>query len=127
MASIKDTYPIIMNGTSLTFFPTSWERSSNKIQTVNQSEGGRDIIQAVRYDKMSISASFVIADYAWVQFFEQLNELDSFKVKEYSPRDNAYVERTMRIEGFSDSMRRKSETIDGVKGVWEISFTLEEF
>lgn len=127
MASIKETFPIIMNGTSLTFFPTSWQRTPQKLQNVNQSEGGRDIVQNIRINKMNISASFVIADYDWVQFFETLNELDSFVLKEYEPKTNAYGERTVRMTDFSDVMRRKSEEIDGVNGVWEISFSLEEF
>lgn len=127
MASIKTEYPIIMNATELPFFPTSWERTPNKIQNINQSEGGRDIIQRIRSDKMTISASFAIADYTWVQFFEQLNELDSFIVKEYSPRLNDYREMTCRMEGLSLSIRRKSQELSDIFGVWDISFTLEEF
>lgn len=125
--SIKSDYPIIMNDTELPFFPTSWERSPNKIQNTNQSEGGRDIIQKIRSDKMSISASFAIADANWARFFEELNELDALEVKEYSPRLNAYRTMTCRMEGFSISARRKSEELNGIYGVWDISFTLEEF
>ena len=125
--SINDEFPTIMNGTEIPFSPSTWERTPNKIQNLNQSEGGRDIIQKIRSDKMSISVSYAIADYVWVQFFEQLNELDSFVVREYSPRLNGYRDMTCRMEGFTDNTRRKSQKLASVKGIWEVSFTLEEF
>lgn len=122
-----DRYPIIMNGTTLPFFPTTWQRTPKKIQTTNQSEGGRDIVQVARSNKMTISATFALADVTWVTFFENLKELDSFTLREYSPRLNDYEERTVRIEDYSDSPRRKSEKLEGVTGVWDVSFTIEEF
>ena len=126
MAGIND-YPIYLNGTALTFFPTSWQRTPQKLQNKNQSEGGTDIVQNIRTDKMVISAEFALADYTWVQFFEGLNLLDSFVLKEYDPRLNAYKERTVQMVDFSDSLRRKSNDISAVLGIWDVSFTLEEF
>lgn len=126
MASLND-YPIKLNGTALPFFPTNWQRTPNKIQNKNTSEGGTDILQRVRSDKMSISASFVLADATWVKFFEDLNELDDFTLEEYDPRTEGYKERTVRMEGLRDGPRRKSHELTGVLGVWEVDFTLEEF
>lgn len=122
-----ERFPIIMNGTTLPFFPTTWQRTPKKIQTTNQSEGGRDIVQVARSNKMSISATFALADYTWVAFFENLKELDSFTLEEYSPRLNDYEERTVRIEDFNNGPRRKSEKLEAVTGVWDVSFTIEEF
>lgn len=122
-----NNYPIIMNGTTLPFFPSKWERNPKDIKVTNQSEGGHDIIQRIRSNKMTISASFVLADAAWVGFFEGLKELDSFTLKEYSPRLDDYEQRTVRIEDLTDSPRRKTEKLEGVTGVWDISFTIEEF
>jgi hypothetical protein len=122
-----DRYPIIMNGTTLPFFPTTWQRAPKKIQTTNQSEGGRDIVQVARSNKMTINATFALADAAWVAFFENLKELDSFVLKAYSPRLDDYEERTVRIEDYNDAPRRKSEKLEGVTGVWDVSFTIEEF
>lgn len=127
MGSLKDTYPIIMNGTTIPFFPTSWQRSPQKIQSVNQSEGGKDIVNTTRIDKMSISATFAIADKAWVQFFNGLNDLDVIVVQDYSPSLDGYDRRDMRMVDFTCSARRKSEELASVLGVWDVTFTLEEF
>lgn len=126
MASLND-YPIKMNSTALPFFPTSWERTPRKIETENQSEGGTDIVQRVRRDKLRVSATFVLADAEWVKFFEDLNDLDDFTLEEYDPREEGYKERTVRMKDLSNAPRRKSNELTDVLGVWEVSFTLEEF
>lgn len=124
--SLSD-YPVYMNSTEIPFFASSWQRKPKKLQNANQSEGGRDIIQQIRKDKMEISVSYDIADYTWVKFFEELNEMDSFVLKEYSPKLNAYSERTVRIEDFADNPVDHSEKLSSVIGVWNVSFTLVEF
>lgn len=127
MASIRNDYPTIMNGTTIPFFETKWQPVPQKIEKVNQSEGGRDIVQQIRAGKMNISISYVIADAVWVQFFEQLNELDSFTIRFYNPKINGYDDRIVRMTNYTPARRRKSEDLENILGVWEISFNLEEF
>lgn len=126
MAGLND-YPIKFDSTTIPFFPTTWQRTPKKIQNTNQSEGGSDIVQVIRTGKMSISVAFAIADDTWVKFFEEYSEKDSFQISEYSPKTGAYQTITVRMEDFSDGARRKSYGLTSVKGVWDVTFTLEEF
>ena len=119
-------FPTYMNGTALSYFPEV-ENSSNVVENVNQSEGGRDIVQVVRADKLSSSFSLVLADFSEVQFYYQLSLLDSFVFKQYSPLLNNYVEKTVRLRDFKYKNKKHSDVLDSVIGVWEVSFTLLEF
>ena len=119
-------FPTYMNGTELTFFPEV-ENTPNVIESVNESEGGQDIVQVVRRDKMSAAITLQLADYSWVQFFYQLYLLDSFVFKQYSPLLNDYKERTVRLRDFKYKNKKHSDRLGSVIGVWEVSFTLLEF
>lgn len=119
-------FPIKFGSTSLPF-PTAWTQTFNKVQSLLQSEGGTDLIQSIRKDKLHIDAQFVVADDAWVKFFSQCDKLDSFVLSQYSPITSTYEERTVRMEGLTYSHRRKSEKLTAVTGVWDVSFSLEEF
>lgn len=119
-------YPIKFDSTALPF-PTGWQQTFNKVQSSLQSEGGDDLIQSVRKDKLSVSAQFAVADDTWVKFFKQYDNKDSFTLSQYSPLTSTYEERTVRMENFSYQHRRKSELLTAVTAVWDVSFTLEEF
>lgn len=123
---VLNDYPIKFNDTALPF-PTGWQQTFNKVQSSLQSEGGTDLIQSIRKNKLSVSAQFVVADDALVKFFKQCDMLDSFTLSQYSPLTSTYEERTVRMENFSYSSRRKSEKLTAVTGVWDVSFNLEEF
>lgn len=122
---LKD-FPIKFGETAIPF-PTNWQQTPNKVQSLLQSEGGTDLIQSVRKDKMHIDAQFILADDTWVKFFSQYDKLDSFVLSQYSPITSAYEQRTVRMEGFSYTLRRKSQELTTVTGVWSVSFSLEEF
>lgn len=119
-------YPTYMNGTALSYFPEV-DNSSDVIENVNRSEGGRDIVQVIRTDKLSSSFTLALADFTEVQFYYQLSLLDSFVFKQYSPLTNAYKERTVRLRNFKYKNRKHSDQLSAVVGVWDVSFTLLEF
>lgn len=123
---VLNDYPIKFNNTALPF-PTGWQQTFNKVQSSLQSEGGTDLIQSIRKNKLSVSAQFVVADDALVKFFKQCDMMDSFTLSQYSPLTSTYEERTVRMENFSYQHRRKSEKLTAVTGVWDVSFNLEEF
>ncbi len=125
VVKLKD-FPIKFGTTSLPF-PTGWTQTFNKVQSSLQSEGGTDLIQSIRKNKLHIDAQFAVADDTWVKFFKQCDMLDSFTLSQYSPLTSTYEERTVRMENFSYSSRRKSELLDTVTAVWDVSFSLEEF
>lgn len=125
MAGLQD-YPVIMNGTTVPFMP-ALKNKPNIIQKVNQSEGGRDIVQNIRKDKMSVSVSLKLADFHWVQFFYQLYMMDSFVLKQFNPLVGGYDERTVRIDDFDYDNEKDSDKLTAVVGVWNVSFKIEEF
>ena len=125
MASLND-YPTILNGTTVPFFPEI-KNKPKKIQNVNQSEGGKDIVQVIRREKMGTSISLKVADFAWVQFFYRLFMMDSFIMKQYNPLLNDYDERTMRIDDFDYNAVKKSEKLTEVTGTWVVNIAIEEF
>lgn len=123
--SMKD-YPVMFNNTEIPFFPEI-DVEPKKIANKNQSEGGRDIIQVVRRDKWSLPVKMSVADDEWVAFFYALSLDDSITFKMYSPLEGGYSERIVRMENFKYKMHKHSEDLSAVMGVWDVSFTLEEF
>lgn len=122
---LKD-YPPMFNETSLTFFPEI-KVNSEKIASENRSESGYDIVQVIRRDKWNVPVKLKLADDYWVKFFYELSLLDSVTYKQYSPLVQGYTTRTVRIDNFEFAWVKGSDKLEGVNGVWEVSFTLKEF
>lgn len=108
-------------------FPIEFDDSYSDVESVNQSEGGRDIVQNFRHGKMSAEVSFAVADEEWVMKMETLYNASSFSVFVYSPILEGYDERICRMRNFKKKRRKASELLSEIVGVWDISFTLEEF
>ena len=120
-------FPTMFGDTSVPFFPEV-EVSPKNIESVHQSEGGKDVVQSIRKDKLSASVKMKVADDAWVRFFYDLyKNSDSVTFKQYSPLLQSYDTRTVRITDFSYKMVKHSEVLPSVTGVWEMSFNIEEF
>lgn len=121
-----DRFPTYLNGTALDFFPQI-ENAPEKIQNVNKSEGGKRIIQTIRTERWSHNFTIAVADRTWVAFFAGLNKLDSFIFRQYDPAEDDYISHTVQMENFKYGYRKKSEKLTSVTGIWDVSFTLEEF
>ena len=124
MADLKD-FPTKFDTTEIPFFYGA--ETFNKIQETNQSESGKDLVQVTRRSKLSLSCSFAIVDREWIAFFREYSLKPSFSLSLYDPVSNEYNLYNVRMESYSQSKRRKSEELDGIFGVWDISFTIEEF
>ena len=122
--SMKD-FPISINLTELPF-PHKWQESSNVVETVNKTEAGTDQVEVVRYDKLTISCEFGCTN-TLVATLKGFSKMSSLSVKCYDAETDAYKERTMRMRKFSVRCADGSHTLDGVRGVWNVSFDLEEF
>lgn len=119
-------YPPMFNSTSVAFFPEI-DCSPKNIENVHQSEGGRDIVQSMRKDKLSASVKLKVAGHEWVKFFYDLyKNYDSVTFKQFSPLLEAYETRTVRLVDFTYKKVKKSEDL-AVTGTWEMSFGIEEF
>ena len=106
--------------------PSSWTESSDVIENVNKTEAGTDHAEVVRYDKLKVSCGFNVTD-ATARLLKQYSKHDSITVKYYDIETDDYKERTMRIRGFSAALVKDSFNLQTVRGVWNVTFTLEEF
>lgn len=113
-------------------YPLTWDESHSVIDSVGQSEAGTDLVNIVRYDKLSVSASFKVSS-TWLATFKSFAALDSFTLSICTGYTNAetpapiYEQHTVRMRNFAQSRVPKSEGISVTVAIWEISFTLEEF
>ena len=127
---LNTNYPIYFDTTQI-LSPHSWEEKSNVVETVNETEAGTDQIDVTRYDKLSVSVSYAIAESedggGWAKILKGFSKYNSFTLKRYDILLGGYEERTVRMRNFSANLKPKSDYLPAVNGVWEISFTLEEF
>lgn len=118
---------IIFN-TSEIPFPLTWNETAKTIKKTFTTEAGTDEDLVIRRDKRIISASFKSTDY-WVRVFASFYRLNSFTLKQYDPYLNTTEERTVRMSDLKYNLVNKSWDLDPTvtQGLWNVSFTLEEF
>ena len=109
-------------------FPLTWDESPKDIVEVFQSEAGTDEEIITRKDKMQISASFKSTS-AWAGTFKSFYKKDSFTLTQYDVLSDTTEERTVRMKNFKAGLEKDSWKLDSnvTQGVWNISFSLEEF
>lgn len=125
MSSLRNDYPIMFNTTTIPF-PNDYSENLQTIEKVMQSEAGTDIVTIARYSKLKATMSFVCLQ-SVVQTLGGFRTVDSFTFKRYNPIIDDYEEKTVRMRNFNCHPRKGSEDLSEVKGVWEVSFDLEEF
>ena len=103
-----------------------WEVAPRDILNENQSEGGTDIVQAIRRDKLSISVQTTCLS-AQLKIYAQFKKLDSFTLSCYDPITEENEEHTVRIANFRYSKKPKTERLEVTNGIYNVSFTIEEF
>ena len=109
-------------------FPLTWGEKSNDIKTLFSTEAGTDEIIEVRKDKLSIQFSCKSTS-DWASIFKSFYLMDSFTLTRYDVLTGEQEQREVRIENFSANLVPRSWGLDPTvtEGVWEISFSLEEF
>ena len=120
-------YPIKFDSTELTFFPADLQRTFNKSKVEMESEGGQRMIQIIRSRRLSIPFTCAISDDTWLAFFEEYALKESFQLGIYSPANHGYEYITVEMTNYNAKLRKGSEKLTAVAGVWDVSFTLEEF
>ena len=118
-------YPIKFDGTAIPF-PNSYDISNSVIENVNESEAGIDIVQIRRMQKMTLSLSFRLMD-SYLAFFEGYAYSSStIEVSIYDAVTKAYTTKTMRLRDFKYKLVEKSELVNDINGMYDISFSLIE-
>lgn len=122
--SLKN-YPIYFDETEI-LRPVKWQRSFDVVENVKKTEGGTDVVEVIRNDKLSISAQFGVTG-RWAKVFKAFSKKNSIEVRMYDTESEQYETRTMRMRNYKESLKKNSELLTEVNGVWDISFTLKEF
>lgn len=118
-------FPLKFNGTAIPF-PNSYDVSNSVIENVNESEAGTDIIQIKRTQKMTIALSFRLMD-SYLAFFEgYAHSNQTITVSVYDAITKAYTTKTMRLREFKYKLVEKSELVNDINGMYDISFSLIE-
>lgn len=119
-------YPIYFDDVRIPMPQSGWSESSNVVENTEMSEGGTDMLDIIRMDKLSISVSTsCFSDVA--KIYEEFSKKPNITVKFYDIMNETYQERLMRMRSFSKTYRKDTDKIEATNGIWDISFTLEEF
>ncbi len=121
---LKD-YPVKINGVSL-FDADKWTESWEKITNTYTTAAGTEQVDVVRQRKLKIDAQFSCSS-SWAHQFAQWSAMDSLSVEIYDTLYGYYGAYYMRIEDYKCSLVKRSKTAKNTNGLYEISFTLEEF
>jgi hypothetical protein len=125
MSNYND-FPIKINNTPIPV-PIEWSENSVIVENALTTEAGTDVIDVLRVDKLTVTASFDVSS-SWLSTFKGWsNSTSALAVKIYDPVTDAYVERSMRMRNFINNLVKDSDRTSGTVGLWNVSFDLIEF
>lgn len=116
---------IILDGVNL-ITPTSWNESYSTIESESTSEAGTSMVEVVRMDILTATASFQVSS-RWLHILYELSLKSEMTLTKYDPRTNGTRTRTVRIRDFSAEFVKNSEKLRTTNGLWNVSFTIKEF
>ena len=117
-------FPYKFDNTAIDF-PLTWQETVNTVEDVQRTEAGTDVIILTRTDKLSVSVTARVSS-SKIIFFDEYSKKKSFTLARYDMARNMYETRTVRMRNYTRSLLRHSEGLEVTKGVWDISYTLEE-
>ncbi len=125
MSKLND-YPVKINNTPIPV-PIEWSENSSVVENAMTTEAGTDVVDVLRVDKLTVTASFDVSS-SWLATFKGwANSTSALAVKIYDPVTDAYVERSMRIRNFISNLVPNSDNTSGTIGLYNLTFDLIEF
>lgn len=119
-------FPIKINNTPIPV-PIEWSENSVIVENALTTEAGTDVIDVLRVDKLTVTASFDVSS-SWLSTFKGWsNSTSALSVKIYDPVTDAYAERSMRMRNFIYNLVKDSDNTSGTCGLWNLTFDLIEF
>lgn len=113
-----------LNGYTLPWANT-WEEQSEVVENTLISEAGTDLSNVVRYDKLTITASYrCMIDVA--RQLKQLSKASILTLSMYDIELGMVQNRSVRMREFTANLIKDSYKVDISDGLWEVSFTLIE-
>lgn len=125
MSKLND-YPTKINNTPIPV-PIEWSENSEVVENAMTTEAGTDVVDVLRVDKLTVTASFDVSSVWLATFKGWANSTSALAVKIYDPVTDAYVERSMRIRNFISNLVQNSDNTSGTIGLWNVTFDLIEF
>lgn len=124
---LQENYPIVLNNVEYLYFKT-WNTKRNDVVTTHETEAGTQEDVITRKGRRSIGVSVTCLQ-PLVASLVALADLDEFEAEIYDPLTDDYDTMECRIGAgsMSYSLKERSADLSAVNGVWQVSFTLEEF
>lgn len=125
--SLVTDYPTIINGVQYLPFK-QWNISYKDARTVHETEGGTQEDVIINTGRRSIAVATTCLQ-ATATLLVGLEDLNNFSVKFYDIKSNTYVETIMRVapNTMSCALKEKTSKLSTTNGVYNVSFTLEEY
>ena len=106
--------------------PNQWDETYSWIENVNTSEAGTDLVNIVRSNKLSVSASFNCTSRLYSQFYT-LSQNAWMYLQEFDPLTGTTGNRKMRMRDFNASFQEHSDNVPNTTGLYVVTFSLTEF
>ena len=125
MSKLND-FPTKINNTPIPV-PIEWSENSSVVENAMTTEAGTDVVDVLRVDKLTVTASFDVSS-SWLATFKGwANSTSALTVDIYDPVTNAYKQRSMRIRNFISNLVQNSDNTSGTIGLYNLTFDLIEF
>lgn len=127
VTGLQENYPIVLNGVEYQYFKT-WQIKRNDVVNKHETEAGTQEDSITRKGRLSIGVTVTCLQ-PLLAGLVGLANLDEFEAKIYDVVTDSYATITVRVapNSMSYGLKQKSADLDTVNGVWNVSFTLEEF
>lgn len=119
-------YPLLINDVEIKPTRQNWSIEYINILNENMTEDGHSDIEIVRKGKVGISVSMQCAD-MWASTITLLNAEASLSVKCYDIATKGYLTRSMYMDGLIVKEVPNSDKVQGINGLYYVSFDLVEF
>lgn len=97
----------------------------DKQEEITTEAGTRQVI-IVRKEICTVNVSFVLKS-GWLKKMSAYRGITELHVKLYIPTEDRVVERIMQISDYKATLKTESENTSKTNGIWDVSFTLNEF
>lgn len=114
-----------INGTKVPE-PDGYEVSIKDVKKENQTEAGTTQVIKIRKEVYTLTVSFTVKS-GWLQKLSAFRNMDELNIKFYDMAAKETRERVMQINDFKANLKKEFNTVKRTAGVWEVSFTLDEF
>lgn len=122
------TYPnVLINGVEYKPFGT-WDITYNDVRTIHETEAGTQEDVIISTGRRSIAVSTTCLQ-PTAKTLVNLEDLDSFNIKFYDIKTDAYIESLVRVAPNSMVCSKKAgqRSTSTSNAVYVVSFTLEEY